>query len=157
MPFHFTLQSLLRLWRSRERQERRKLEALAAQLSALRAERRRVAEHSLAARRKTGARLDGGMIGAELHFAAACEGNRNRYLAWLQERVKAAEEEHRAQMAAYQAAERQCKILENLRRRQLEAFRLEEVRREQKRLDENFLLGRATAARGKAEALAGSK
>lgn len=153
MAFHFTLQSLLRLWRSRERQERRKLEALAARMGALRTERRRVAEEATAARRQTGVRLDDGMTAAELHFAAACEGNRSRYLQWLQERMKAAEDEHRAQMAAYQAAERQCKILENLRRRQLEAFRLEETRREQKQLDENFLLGRATSERSKAEAM----
>jgi flagellar export protein FliJ len=152
VAFHFTLQPLLRLWRSRERQERRKLEALAARLGALRAERRRVVEGAIADRRQTGERLNGGMTAAELHFAEACEGNRDRYLAWLQERVKAAEEKHRTQMAAYQAAERECKILENLCHRQFEAFRLEEMRREQKKTGRKLPLGRAMAERGKAEA-----
>lgn len=153
MAFHFTLHSLLRMWRSRERYERRKLEALAARLGALRAEMRRVEENALASRRELGGRLDTGLAAVELHFAASCEENRRAFLIWLRDQVKATENEHQAQMAVYQAVERQCKVFENLRRRQLEAFRLEEARREQKRLDENFLLGRATAERAaKAEA-----
>ena len=151
MAFRFTLGSLLRLWRSRERHERRKLEAIAARLGALRAELRRVEENATQSRRATGARLGGGMAAAELHFATTCEQNRHAFLAWLEEKLKGAESEHRLQLAAYQAAERQCKILDNLRRRQLDAFRLEEARREQRRLDEIFLLMRAAGEREAAE------
>lgn len=147
MAFRFSLQSLLRMWRSRERNERRKLEALAARMAALRAELRRVEENSRTSRRDYSARMDGGMAAAELHFAETCEDNRHAFLTWLCQQVEATASEHQAQMAVHQAVERQCKIFENLRQHQLEAFRLEESRREQKRLDEIFLLGRATAER----------
>jgi flagellar export protein FliJ len=143
MAFRFTLHSLLRLWRSRERYERRKLEALAARLAALRAERRRVETHAAASRREFGGRLGSGLAGSELHFAAACEENRHTYLRWLREQIEKVEGEHRAQMTAFQSVERQRKIYENLRRRQFETYRIEETRREQKRLDEAFLLTRA--------------
>lgn len=151
MAFRFSLHSLLRMWHSRERYERRKLEALAARLGALRAEMRRVEGNALASRREIGARLDAGVTASELHFAETCEENRHAFLAWLEKQVKKTETEHQAQMAVYQAVGRQCKIFENLRRRQLEAFRLEETRREQKRLDEIFLLSRASAERAENE------
>lgn len=144
MAFRFSLDSLLRLWRSRERYERRKLEALAARLGALRAERRRVEAGEVASRREIGGRLGMGLVASELHFAAACEENRHVYLRWLTEQIGKAETAHRAQLAAFQAVERQCRIYENLRRRQLETYRIEEARREQKRLDEIFLLTRAS-------------
>ena len=54
-------------------------------------------------------------------------------------------------MSVYQSVERQEKIFENLRRRQYDAFRLEENRREQKRLDEIFLLRQAAGEREAAE------
>lgn len=145
MAFRFSFHSLLRMWRGRERQERKKLEALAARLSALWAEIQRVEENSRASRRDFGARLGGGIAAAELHFAETCEENRYGFLTWLREQVKATRREHQAQMAVHRAVKRQCKIFENLRQNQLEAFRLEEARHEQKQLDEIFLLGRATA------------
>lgn len=147
MAFHFPLHSLLRMWQSRERQERRKLEALAARLAALRVEMHRVEKNSRASRRDFGTWLGAGVAAAELHFAGRCEDNRNAFLKWLRDQLKATSSEHQAQMAVHQAVERQCKIFQNLRQHQLEAFRLEETRREQKRLDEIFLLGRAMAKR----------
>ncbi len=140
MAFRFTLASLLRLWQSRERYERRKLEALAARVGALRAEMRRIELSALEARRAAGTRLGAGVAASELHFAAVCEGSRQEFLAQLGERLNAAESERMAQMSVYQGVERQMKIFENLRRRQFDAFRLEETRREQKRMDEIFLL-----------------
>jgi flagellar export protein FliJ len=130
------------MWESRERYERRKLEALAARVGALRAQIRRIEQGGLVARRAAGARMGAGVAAAELHFAAVCEESRREALAELLERLTAAENERVAQMTVYQGVERQCKILENLRRRQYDVFRIEETRREQKRLDEIFLLGR---------------
>lgn len=147
MAFRFRLETILRLWQGRQRQERRKLEALGARLAALRTERKRVRENSIQSRRENGKRLGEGAAGAELHFIETCEDNRHSFLGWLQEQINAAESDLRKQMAVYQAVERQCKILENLRRRQMAIYRQEEDRREQKRLDEVFLLMRATAER----------
>ena len=140
MAFRFSLATLLRLWQSRERHERRKLEALAARVGALRAEMRRAELAALETRRAAGARMGAGVVAAELHFAAECEGSRQEFLAQLGERMRTAENERLAQMAVYQEVERQMKIFENLRRRQFDAFRLEETRQEQKRMDEIFLL-----------------
>lgn len=151
MAFRFNLASLLRLWRSRERYERRKLEALAARVGALRGEIQRIELAALEARRAAGARMVAGMAASELHFAAVCEESRREALAELQARLAEAESERLAQMNVYQSVERQVKIFENLRRRQYDAFRLEENRREQKRLDENFLLQRAAGEREAAE------
>jgi flagellar export protein FliJ len=149
LAFRFTLASLFRLWQSRERYERRKLESLAARVAALCAEIRRVELVSAEARRAAGARLGAGIAAAELHFATQCEHSRQELLEKLGERLKDTENERLAQMAVYQAVERQMKILENLRRRQYETFRVEENRREQKHLDELFLL-RMSAAGDKA-------
>ena len=135
------------MWESRERYERRKLEALAARVGALRAEMRRIEQGGLVARRAAGARMGAGVAAAELHFAAVCEENRQGLLLELQERRKTVENERVAQMAVYQGVERQCKILENLRRRQYDVFRIEETRREQKRMDEIFLLRRGAGGR----------
>jgi flagellar export protein FliJ len=140
LAFRFSLATLLRLWQSRERYERRKLEALAARVGALRAEMRRIELAAIETRHAAGARLGAGVPAAELHFATECQANRQEYLAKLSDRLKAAENERLAQMAIYQSAERQTKIFENLRRRQYETFRLEEARRQQKQMDELFLL-----------------
>jgi flagellar export protein FliJ len=152
LAFRFPLESLLQLWRSRHRQERRKLESAGARLAALRTELNRVEENRLRSRRATENWLGEGATAAELHFVQACEGNRQAFLAWLREQVKSAEAEHRKQMAVYQGVERQCKIFENLRNRQYEVYRRDEDRREQRRLDEVFLLGYAAAERGRTEA-----
>jgi flagellar export protein FliJ len=151
LAFRFSLASLLRLWQSRERYERRKLEALAARVGALRAEMRRIELAALEARRAAGTRMGAGVAAAELHFAAVCEESRQEALAALQARLAEAESERLAQMSIYQSVERQTKIFENLRRRQYDVFRLEENRREQKRLDEIFLLRRAAGKREAAE------
>jgi flagellar export protein FliJ len=140
LAFRFSLATLLRLWQSHERYERRKLEALAARVGALRAEMRRIELAAIEARRAAGERMGAGVAAAELHFAAVCQDSRQELLAQLGERLKAAEDERLAQMSVYQGVERQMKIFENLRRRQHEAFRVEETRREQQRMDEIFLL-----------------
>lgn len=150
MAFHFRLETILRLWQGRERQERQKLEALGARLAALRSEMQRARENGIESRRSNGKRLAEGAAGAELHFIGACEDNRQSFLDWLQEQMNMVESEHQKQMDVYRAVERQRKIFENLRRRQMEIFRQEEDRREQKRLDEVFLLTRATAERTQA-------
>jgi flagellar export protein FliJ len=116
-------------------------------VNGLRAEIRRIEQGGLAARRAAGARMGSGVAAAELHFAAVCQDSRQEFLAQLGERLNTAENEWRAQMSVFQSVERQMKIFENLRRRQYETFRLEETRREQKRMDELFLLRLGTADR----------
>ncbi|MDE3136948.1 MAG: flagellar FliJ family protein [Acidobacteriota bacterium] len=109
-------------------------------MAALQAEIRRIDLTAIEARRAAGARLGGGIPAVELHFATECQESRQELLATLGERLKVAENERFTQMTVYQAVERQMKILENLRRRQCETYLLEETRREQKQMDELFLL-----------------
>lgn len=147
MPFQYSLQSVLRLRESFERQEEQRLFAFAAVVARIRAQ---LEEHDRRHRESRIAllqELSAGSSGAVLQFSSICDAAsavcRKRLLQDLQQ----AENQRLAQLRVYQSARQKREILEGLRERQEAVYQLEFARREQQRADEFFLLRRFAAAR----------
>ncbi len=140
MSFRYTLESLLRLRESMERQEEQRLFAIAALVARLRAEIQQLHEDNLAFRRRALQEMASGSPGALLRFAgireAAFENARNR----LELQLDEAERKRLHQLCEYQAARQKREILQGLRDRQEAAYELEFARHEQQTADEAFLI-----------------
>jgi flagellar export protein FliJ len=140
MAFRYTLQSLLRLRESLERQEEQRLFALAAEVARLRAQIERLRQADMESRRVELQEMTGGSSGALLQFAAICgaasENARKKMALQLEE----AEGKRLDQLRVYQAAHQKREILQGLRERQETAYELEIARQEQQIADEAFLM-----------------
>jgi flagellar export protein FliJ len=144
MAFRFSLQPVLRLRSSYERLERLRLHALLALIVRVREEIAAVEMESAKARRSVQEMLEAGMAGAELHFETESEKTRSVRKQGLELRLVELQRLREKQQLAYQAALQKMKILENLRRRKRDEYTRELARREQNRLDELYLLHRAS-------------
>lgn len=80
------------------------------------------------------------MRACELHFESASQATQVRRQERLIQSIAELEHQRLGQQSAYQDAQKQCKVIENLRDRQLAAWRLDQSRREQRRLDDLFML-----------------
>jgi len=140
MAFRFTLQSVLRLRRSREKQEERKLLAIASAAGRVRTEIERLEEISMDQyQRRNDELTSGATIGAMLQFDTL-QFERRKILAEL--------EHKRAEQAAeYRRARQQREIMEGLRDHQKAKFDREFQKREQERADEIFLIRKIVSDR----------
>ncbi|MGA8224306.1 MAG: hypothetical protein WB780_21855 [Candidatus Acidiferrales bacterium] len=144
MAFNFSLRPVLRLRASYERLERLRLHALLALIVRVREEIAALEMESAAARRSTQEMLRSGLIGAELHFPVKSEKTRAERRQGLETRLSELHRTREKQQLAYQAALQKLKILENLRQRKWDEYTREQARLEQARLDEMYLLHRAS-------------
>jgi len=140
MPFHYRLESLLRLRRSMERQEELRLHSLAAVAARLRAELRQLDESRLAQRRSAQQSLATGGAGSMLQFEVACDAAYFTARKSLHKKLAEAEKQRADQLKIYTEAHKKSEILAALRERQQEAYILDSLRREQQRVDEAFLI-----------------
>jgi flagellar export protein FliJ len=140
MAFRYSLQSLLRLRLSLERQEEQRLFAIAALVARLRAEIEQLKQDDVEVRRSQLGEMGEVSSGASLQFAAACGAAREKARTKLEFQLEGAERKRHAQLRAYQSVRQKREILESLRERQEEAFELENMRREQQAVDESFLI-----------------
>jgi flagellar export protein FliJ len=146
MAFRYTLQSLLRLRQSLERQEEQRLHIAAAVVAQLRTKLEQL-EHERATTRESGIHeMSRGTFGATLQFVSECDAaamrNREKFRLQLAE----AERRRMEQLRAYQSARQQREIFEGLRDQQKAAYEQDRAHREQQLVDEAFLLHRAAAA-----------
>jgi flagellar export protein FliJ len=146
MPFHFSLEAILRLRTSYEHMEKLRLLAIAAAIVHAREEIAELEHESRAARRRTQSRLEAGVVGGELHFDDSTERVRMHRKRAATGRLADLEKTEMAQRLAYRNARQKREVLTNLRERQRDEYRRDQARREQQRQDESFLLLRA--ARG---------
>ena len=140
MAFRYSLQPILRLRQSLERQEEQKLLAIAATVARLRAE---LADLDSAHLRQKDATLRGLMqapAGALLQFMAVCDIAVEEKRRTLEAQLKEAERRRLEQLDQYQEARQKREILEGLRKRQQFAYDLDLGRHEQQRTDEAFLI-----------------
>ena len=142
MAFRFSLQTLLRLRQAHERQERLRLEILSSDRVQAQTQLEIAARERLSARESLAAQLATGLTGSELHFEVACDAARARFERAMTERLKRLTEQRYLQLLTYQKARQKREILDNLRARKMEFYRLIQSRREQQRLDDVFLLHR---------------
>jgi flagellar protein FliJ len=138
VAFRFPLQALLKLRLGYEERERMRLAAVISRLHQLRSQydswqqKKQMAEIKLSQQMRTG------MVAVEFHFAQASLNAEDRRLKLVLAEIAKVEQLRQAQQAAYLEAQKKRKILERLRERQAEAYRLVEERREQQRQDELF-------------------
>ncbi|MGA2096656.1 MAG: flagellar FliJ family protein [Candidatus Acidiferrum sp.] len=140
MAFRYTLESLLRLRRSMERQEEQRLFVLATEVARLRTQIECLYQEDFESRRIELREMTSGSSGASLQYMAICaaasESTRKKLALQLEE----AERKRLNQLRVYQAAHQKREILEGLLERKETAYELEAARQEQQLADEAFLM-----------------
>jgi flagellar export protein FliJ len=140
MAFRFPLQPLLRFRESFEHRERLRLELATREVVRARRQSEEARSQRTAALHEMSRNLVDGLVGVELHLEVAFDMARARRLVALGKEVERLDVQRRDRFAAYRKAQQQLKILENLRARQMAAYRLEQERRVQQQMDEMYLL-----------------
>jgi len=140
MAFQFSLQPVLRLRASYERIERLRLLQIAAAIVQVQNEIAASVQESAKARQNLRERLASGSSGVEIQFEMVCESARFNYRHALVARLAGLRRKHEAQKAVYRMARQKREILENFRERRFQEYQIEQARREQRALDELFLL-----------------
>jgi len=140
MPFRFSLQAVLRYRESFERRERQRLQVIIREVVKAKQQRDNAKLDRANALSQLQKKLHQGMTAVEVQFELACDRARVRRIAAWNDQVTKLDDLRRRQLEIFRHAQQQRKILENLRDRQLAAYRLVQVRRTQQQLDERFLL-----------------
>ncbi len=140
MPFHFSLQAVLRWRESFEQRERQRLQAIARELVKARQQREHTKRDRATAQHELQNKLRKGMTASEMQFELACDRARLRRLAVLNDQVAKLEDLRRRQLEVFRKAQQQRQIMENLRDRQRAAYQLIQTRREQQQMDDRFLI-----------------
>jgi len=140
MAFRFPLQAVLRYRESYERRERLRLQLVTHELLNARQRQEEANRERSRCLQELAKKLHQGLIAGELQYELACDRARVKQIAAWKEQTAKLEELRRRQLEAFHKAQQQRKILENLRDRQLAAYRLIQDRRTQQELDERFLL-----------------
>ncbi len=147
MAFVFPLQALLRVREIHETTERQSLQAIAAQAAATRAEIEALDRLAEQAWRELSRDSLAGVSGAELQFHLGRESSRQGQRQFLANRLQELETRRQAQQLCYRHARQQREILSTLRDQQLAAYELEQSRRQQREIDELFLMRRPVLPR----------
>jgi flagellar protein FliJ len=143
MAFRFSLRAVLSMWESRERAERLRLEAIAAKILQFRHLIEANEQSSRTERTELNESLADGVAGSEVRYLLAREEGRTQLRKALQRQIGELEAQWETQHKVLMEARRQREILEKLRARQLQAYRLDQERRFQQQVDELFLLSRS--------------
>jgi flagellar export protein FliJ len=140
MAFHFRLQSVLHLRAGLEHQQELRLRAANQKVARIKHQ-IACAEQQLRELASTRAQeLGTGTTSAELFFAAQCEAQLHRHLRELGRQLAAAQAVCDQQREVFQQARREREKLENLREQQVRSYRRQAARREQRNLDDLFLM-----------------
>jgi flagellar export protein FliJ len=141
MAFRFPLQAVLRLRRSLENQEEKKLMAIVSAIAKVRKEIEMLDEAGIEQRRRgNDALVSGVSVGAMLQFSAFTEVRRLAFKTECAKRLAELELKRKAQVSAYGKARQKREILESLRDREQARYDMEWAKNEQERLDEVFLI-----------------
>jgi flagellar export protein FliJ len=140
MAFRYSLQSVLRLRRSLERQEEQRLFGAAAIVARLRADIAQLKDIHFDQKRQAFQEMTSGSSGAALQFIAVCDAAYARVHQALLLQLEQAEKKRMEQLELYKLARQKRETFEGLRDRQEEAYNLDFARHEQQSTDEAFLL-----------------
>jgi len=148
MAFHFPLQAVLHFRQSVEHQQELRLRAANQQVARV----RRLIEQIDARLQQTQTRqsqdVSVGTSGAELRFAVLCEANLRQQRQVLHVELARLQKLRDEQQKAFQQARRERETFESLRDHQLHAYQRNAARREQRQLDDLFLMRQAYLRRG---------
>lgn len=147
MAFRFALQSVLHLRESLEHQQELRLRAANQRMVKVRHQILQ-AEQQLRGLALTQAQeLGTGTTAAELMFDAQCEAALHRHLRELTQQLAAAKKACDQQREIFQQAKREREKLENVRDQLARIYRKQAARREQRALDDLFLMRREYSRR----------
>jgi flagellar export protein FliJ len=148
MAFQFPLEVLLRVRLGVERQCELLLQEANLRVAMLR---QQIADSdherkTMVARQRL--HFESGLSAAELQFDALCHTVLLDRRSVLEKQVSDAQVFRRSCLEDFQQARRQREVMDTLRRHQLEIYRQQEARQDQRRIDDLFLLRRAYLRRG---------
>jgi flagellar export protein FliJ len=148
MAFHFPLQAVLHLRQSLEHQQELRLRAANQQVSQMQygieqVEIRRVELGDAQSRD-----LAAGITSAELRFGLQCATQLGRYKFELERQLAGMQRVRDQQSEIFQEARRKREMLEGVRDRQWRQYQQDTLRRQQRDLDDLFLLRRDYLRRG---------
>lgn len=148
MAFHFPLEAVLHYRKSLEHQQELRLRAANQQVARVRhlieeLELRRQQIQATQSRE-----LSSGTTAAELRFGLHCEAEILRHRLTLAQQLANLEKLRDQQRELFQQARQSRETLENVRERQLSFYTKEAARREQRGLDDLFLMRREYLRRG---------
>ena len=149
MRFEFSLEGLLRVRESFEKQEEQRLAIATGELKRLNTMLETVREQLISVSDRLDKTLARGTLGADLHLLYFERFALQRRELALNEYVASAQAKMQDQQARLQEATQKRKTLDNLRQKQLELFLITEGHRDQQKLDDAFLLRRSNDSSGK--------
>jgi flagellar export protein FliJ len=143
MAFRFPLEILLRVRLGLERQHELRLVEANHRVALLRQQIEDAHNEvdNISARRRP--QLESGLSAAELQFDALCRSVLTERRHVLEKQLVDAEALRHVRSEDFLLARRQRKVIDTLRRDQLQEYQLQEDRQDQRRLDDLFLLRRA--------------
>jgi len=144
MSFRYSLQAILRLRQSLERQEEQRLFIAVGVVARLRNDLELLEEQRFEEKRRAFDEMASGSSGAILQFIAICDKAYAGKKRSLELQLEQAEKKRLEQLEKYKKVRQDREILEGLRDRQEEAYNLEFARREQQAADEAFLTRKNT-------------
>jgi len=147
MAFRFSLQALLRVRQSSEERERRRLALLNMQIGQLHQEDEMLNQQRVLAWAQISHGLRAGMSGAELQFETASMATLAYRQEELRKQIARLQQEHIVQERLFREAQKQRKVLGNLRERKLRDYLQVRGRREQQQVDDLFILRRTLESR----------
>ncbi len=148
MAFRFALEPLYRLRQSVEHQQELRLRAANQQLAKAVHVLDLLSHQKQQLRMEASDRLVTGLAASEVHFSLTTLDSLSRRAHELHQAISRLKHLRDQQEALFREARRQRETLEILKDEQLRLYHREELRREQRTLDDLFLLRRSYAKRG---------
>lgn len=140
MPFRFPLEAVFHLRQSLEHQQELRLRAANQQVLKVRHLIEQIDEQTLQAQLQFSQELSGGTTAVEVCFALSRETALRSLRRDLERELARLENLRDQHQRIFQEARRQRETFESLRNQQLREYERDQSRREQRRLDELFLL-----------------
>jgi flagellar export protein FliJ len=148
MAFHFALAAVLHFRQSVEHQQEMRLRAANQRVARVRHLIEQMEAHRQELRLLQSKELSAGITAAELRFELQCEGELVRHRRELEQQLAGLEKARDQQREIFHQARRARETLESLRDQQLRLYQKELLRREQRNLDDLFLMRREYLRRG---------
>ncbi len=148
MAFHFPLQAVLHFRQSVEHQQELRLRAANQQVARARHLIDQIDARLQQIQTRQSQDMNSGTSGAELRFAVLCEATLHQQRQALQGELARLQKLRDEQQKIFQQARRERETFESLRDHQLHAYQRDAARREQRQLDDLFLMRQAYLRRG---------
>lgn len=142
MAFRFSLKSVLHFRESIEHQQELLLREANQKVAKINHQIAQVEQQRRELESAQSRDLSTGTTAAELRFEVECDAELKRQVRELQRELAAAQRACEQQRQIFQQAKRERQKLESIRDQQLHAYRRQTARREQRNLDDLFLMRR---------------